>query len=85
MAPRARLSVAGAHTCGLSRLTTARYYALLSLMHPDHVHAAVQPPKTLDARASASTASTDPHAIRVDSTAEHKALVGCASNSALFH
>ena len=36
----------GGHTCGLSQLTIARYMVLLSMMHPDHVHEAIPPPKT---------------------------------------
>ena len=52
----------GGHTCGLSQLTTARYLVLLSMMHPDHVHEAVPPPKTTAARAQAEPSQSQPEA-----------------------
>lgn len=70
----------GAHTCGLSQLTTARYLVLLSMFHPNHTHADVPTPSTVDGRAAtlASEKSErvfDPHAIAVDATAELAALL----------
>mmetsp|Transcript_45501 Transcript_45501/g.75334 ORF Transcript_45501/g.75334 Transcript_45501/m.75334 type:complete len:623 (-) Transcript_45501:171-2039(-) len=83
--PSSVASKDGAHTCGLSGLSTSRYLVLLSMVHPNYVHAAVPPPKALDARA-ASLASKkgqggfDPHGIAIDSTAELADLLPRASD-----
>ena len=42
---------AAAHTVGLSQLTTSRYFVLLAMLHPAHLHEAVPPAKNVDARA----------------------------------
>jgi len=75
----------GAHTCGLSQLTTARYFVLLSMLHPDHFHVAVPPPKTVDPRASmtGSAAAYDPNALTVDTSAELHALLPRVAEAAV--
>jgi len=41
------------------------------MFHPEHTHAAIPPPKTVDARAaSAAAKSSDPHALQVETAAE---------------
>ena len=74
----------GAHTCGLSSLTTSRYLVLLSMLHPAHVHGAIPPPAALDKRAagvaeSGEGKSYDPHALHVDASAELAPLIARAS------
>lgn len=51
---------ASGHTCGLSQLTTARYLVLLSMMHPDHIHEAVPPPKTTTRISAVDQATKEP-------------------------
>ena len=76
-------------TYGLAGLTVPRYFALLSLFHPDHLYGdratankhAPFAPKTCDPRATASPA--DPHGIHVDCDAERAALLPRASDPAV--
>jgi len=57
------------------------------MLHPDHVHAAVPPPKALDKRAkfanSKSAVGFDPHAIAVDTTEELTRLLPRSSDLAV--
>ena len=77
-------------TYGLAGLTVARFFAYLSLFHPDHLHgidaaaprqAPFAPPKTCDPRATA--AAADPHGLHVDCAAERAALLPRASEPAV--
>ena len=81
-------------TYGLAGLSVPRFFAFLSLFHPDHLHGAdatggttatkrapFAPPKTCDPRATAPAA--DPHALHVDCEAERAALLPRASEPAV--
>lgn len=73
---------ASAHTIGLSQLTTARYMVFLSMLHPDHTHEAIPPPKAVDGRALAED-SGDPHGVTVDCAVGRAALLPRASEPAV--
>ena len=74
--PHCAAAKADGSTCGLARLSVPRFFALLSLLHPDHPHDAAPfaPPKASDRRAAAPD-NSDPHGLCVPAADEERAAL----------